>query len=191
MIKYNIKRYLAIIAVVSILAFLVYIYLFNLSIKEAVSWSISTISFIVLFFIQFAWKWKIFCGWLVPFPNLNGCWKGNLESSFKGTSQKIPVELFIKQTFLHIQIKLGTEESKSNSIAASFNIDTDREIKQLCYSYQNNPKGKLQESSPIHYGSVIFDIESNDEMRGQYWTSRKTVGDITVFRVCDNRKHVK
>ncbi len=183
MIKYNVKRYLAIIAVSAILTFLICVYLFNLSIKESVSWSISTVSFIVLFFIQFAWKWRIFCGWLVPFPNLNGCWKGNLESSYEGVPQKIPVEIFIKQTFLHIQIKLSTGESKSNSITASFNIDTDREIKQLCYSYQNNPKCKLQESSPIHYGTVIFDIESNDEMKGPYWTSRKTVGDISVFRV--------
>ena len=82
---------------------------------------------------------------------------------------------------MHIQIKLYSNESKSNSIVAAFNIDENRDILQLCYSYQNNPKATLQKKSPIHYGSVILDIKGNgQQMEGQYWTSRNTTGDISI-----------
>lgn len=171
-----------IIAVLIIGFFILYVALFNLPIIESVSYSISTISVFAFLFVSFAWKWKVFRGWLVPFPNISGKWKGYLESSYEGASKRIPIELSIKQTFLHIQITLSTKESKSNSIAAAFNIDDDRNIKQICYTYRNEPKAKLQEISPIHYGSVILDIDASDKMSGKYWTGRKTIGDISVSK---------
>ena len=182
MVKYNLKRYIAIITVLAVGFFILYVTLFNLQIIESVSYSITTISVIAFLFVSFAWKWKVFRGWLVPFPNISGKWKGHLESSYEGASKRIPIELSIRQTFLHIQIKLSTKESKSNSIAAAFNIDDNRNIKQICYTYRNEPKAKIQERSPIHYGSVILDIDANDKMSGRYWTGRRTIGDISVSK---------
>ena len=182
MVKYNIKTYTAIITVLAVVFFIIYVTFFNLPIIDSVSYSITTISVFALLFVSFAWKWKVFRGWLVPFPNISGKWKGYLESSYGGASKRIPIELSIRQTFLHIQIKLSTKESKSNSIAAVFNIDDDRNIKQICYTYRNEPKAKFQERSPIHYGSVILDIDANDKMSGIYWTGRKTIGDISVSK---------
>lgn len=184
MVKYNIKCYIAIIAILAVGFFIIYVALFNLPIIESVSYSITTLSVLAFLFVSFAWKWKVFRGWLVPFPDISGKWKGHLESSYdmKGANKKIPVELSIRQTFLHIQINLSTKESKSTSIAAAFNIDHDRNIKQICYTYRNEPKAKLLEGSPIHYGTVILDIDENDKMSGKYWTGRKTIGDISVSR---------
>ena len=182
MVKYNLKRYIAIITILAVGFFILYVTLFNLPIKESVSYSITTISVFAFLFVSVAWKCKAFRGWLVPFPDISGKWKGYLESSYEGGSKIIPIELSIRQTFLHIQIKLSTKESKSNSIAAAFNIDDDRNIKQICYTYRNEPKAKFQERSPIHYGSVILDIDANDKMSGIYWTGRKTIGDISVSK---------
>lgn len=182
MVKYNIKTYTAIITILAVGLFTLYVTLFNLPIIDSVSYCITTISVFAFLFVSFAWKWKVFRGWLVPFPNINGKWKGYLESSYEGASKRIPIELSIRQTFLHIQIKLSTKKSKSNSIAAAFNIDDNRNIKQICYTYRNEPKAKFQERSPIHYGSVILDIEANDKMSGIYWTGRKTIGDISVSK---------
>lgn len=169
-------------AVLAVGFFILYMALFNLPIIESVSYSITTLSVFAFLFVSFAWKWKVFRGWLVPFPNISGKWKGYLESSYEGARKRIPIELSIRQTFLHIQIKLSTNESKSNSIAAAFNIDDDRNIKQLCYTYRNEPKAKFQERSPIHYGSVILDIDDNNKMSGKYWTGRKTTGDISLSK---------
>ena len=43
-------------------------------------------------------------------------------------------------------------------------MDENRNIKQICYTYRNEPKAKIQERSPIHYGSVILDIETDCKM---------------------------
>ena len=178
MVKHNIKNYITTIILIAILTFLACCML-ELSIWDSISYSISITSILVVGFVKFAWKWKIFRGWLVPFPNLNGYWDGIIKSTYKNACSEIPIKLKIKQTFLHIQIRFQSKESKSNSIVAAFNIDEDRGIVQLCYSYQNDPKATLQKKSPIHYGSVILDInEDNNSMNGQYWTTRNTTGEM-------------
>lgn len=178
MVKHNIKNYITVVIVIAILVFLACC-LFDLSIWDSISYSISITSFLVVMFINFAWRWKIFRVWLVPFPNLNGCWNGFIKSSYKNACSEIPIKVKIKQTFLHIQVRFQSKESKSNSIVAAFNIDKDRDIVQLCYSYQNDPKATLQKKSPIHYGSVILDIdEDNNSMDGLYWTTKNTTGEI-------------
>ena len=35
-----------------------------------------------LIFTKWAWKWKVFKGWLVPFPDLNGTWHGEICSTW-------------------------------------------------------------------------------------------------------------
>ena len=46
---------------------------------------------LVLIFTNWAWRLPIFKGWLVPFPDLQGTWKGTLQSTWidPATSQKI------------------------------------------------------------------------------------------------------
>lgn len=183
MVNYNINRYIGVIAVIALVSFIMCICLFDLHLYDSISYSISVTTIIVIAFINFAWRWSIFKGWLVPFPNLSGQWEGILKSTHKKAAAEIPIKLEIKQTFMHVQIKFYSDESKSNSIVASFNIDKDRDILQLCYSYQNNPKATLQKKSPIHYGSVLLDIkERGQQMEGQYWTSRNTTGDIYITK---------
>ncbi|MBR0502581.1 MAG: hypothetical protein IJJ77_04980 [Paludibacteraceae bacterium] len=190
MVKYNIKCYMTIIAVLTVGFFVLYVALFNMPIIDSISYCITTLGVFAFLFVSYAWRWKVFEGWLVPFPNISGKWKGYLESSYEGARKRIPIELSIRQTFLHIQIKLSTNESKSTSIVAAFNIDDDRNIKQICYTYLNEPKAKFQEKSPIHYGSIILDIDANDKMSGKYWTGRKTTGDISVSK-CENKNSKK
>lgn len=188
MVEYNVNRYIKIIGGIAILSFIMFFFLFKLSVSESISWSISVVTLFVVSFIFFAWKWKIFRKWLVPFPNLNGQWSGSICSSHDGFCKTIPIKIVIKQSFLYIQVKLHTGESQSNSIMAAFNIDNKRDIIQLGYLYQNDSKAKYQEKSPIHYGSVLFDIKSDNKMEGRYWTERMTHGDISINRVIAVKK---
>lgn len=184
MVNYNINRYIAAITIIVIVIFAVCFCVWQRPLWNSISYSISATSIIAVIFIKYAWKWNIFKKWFVPFSNLNGKWEGVIQSSYETTSNDIPIRLDIKQTFLHIQIKCSTNESKSNSLVAAFNIDQDRNIRQLCYSYQNDPKATIREKSPIHYGSVILEInEQDDQMDGQYWTSRKTIGVMHVEKI--------
>ena len=192
MIKYNIRIFSFTILG---LAFATYIIIFlstqnleSISFEKALSHISTTITiniFIWTIFINWAWKWKIFYPRLVPFPNLSGEWNGSLKSNWKNKSlDPIPTEIKINQTFFNVQVRIKTNESISFSTAASFDIDKDRGLQQLFYSYLNTPKSSVRERSEIHYGTTLLNFEGFyvQEIEGEYWTSRETTGEINLKR---------
>lgn len=72
-----------------------------------------------------------------------------------------------------------TEESKSSSISAS--IDKIQDEWQLIYFYLNVPQAKVRDRSSIHYGTALLSIENPEKLQGQYFTDRKTTGDMKFF----------
>lgn len=188
MVKYNLGRYITVIVVLSIALFLIIAFFRdNLSFKsldtvwEDITTTITSVTLICTLFVTWAWKWKIFQGWLVPFPCLSGKWEGEIKSTYNSENDSIPVEVDIKHHFFNIQIKIKTVESSSVSTCGSFDIDEDRGLKQLIYSYQNNPKAIVRRRSEIHYGTTRLEINDDaNVLEGEYWTSRKTVGDIIL-----------
>ena len=192
MIQLNIRIYAFVILGV---AFGTYIILFlatqdlnSIDFHKALSHISTTITINIilwLIFIKWAWKWRIFYPWLVPFPNLSGNWKGTVLSNWQGqTQQEKPIEISITQTFFNIQVRMKTDESRSYSVGASFDIDQDRGQQQLFYSYMNTPKASVREKSEMHYGSTVLNFEGFkvSKMEGDYWTSRETTGEIKLTR---------
>lgn len=142
---------------------------------------------LVLLFTNWAWRSPIFKGWLVPFPDLQGTWKGTLESTWvdSPTGQKNPskdVTLVIKQTFSSISCVMYTDESDSFSNTAQINEDDESGIFRLSYNYTNRPKANVRERSAMHDGAAILKVITRPEryLEGEYWTNRKTIGDIRV-----------
>lgn len=192
MVKQNIRIFaFAILG----LAFIVYTTIFiltqnfeSIDFQKALSHVSTTISIniiIWMIFIGWAWKLKIFYPWLVQFPNLSGEWEGFIKSNWNGKElDPIPIEVSITQNFFNIQVRIKTDESRSYSIGASFDIDKDRGFQQLFYSYLNTPKAGVRERSQIHYGStiLIFDGFKVTKMEGEYWTDRETTGEITLTK---------
>jgi len=193
MIKYNIKTFAySIIG----LAFFIYIIIFlitqnlesidfNKALKH-ISTTITINAMLWTIFIKWAWKLKIFYPWLVQTPNLSGKWEGMLKSNWEdGKLDPIPTTVIITQSFLHIQIKIKTGESRSHSIGASFDIDEERGYQQLFYSYINTPKAGVRSRSEIHYGTSLLNFEgfNVDTLEGEYWTSRETTGELELKRV--------
>lgn len=192
MVKHNIRIFaFAILG----LAFIVYAIIFALTqnfdsidFQKAITHVSTTISIniiIWMIFIAWAWKWKIFYPWLVPFPNLSGNWEGTIKSNWKEKElDPIPIEVSITQNFFNIQVRIKTNESRSYSIGASFDIDNERGFQQLFYTYLNTPKAGVRERSEIHYGSTIlnFDGFNVTKMDGEYWTDRETTGEIILTK---------
>src|ERR1019366_4371993 len=59
----------------------------------------------VLYFVftTWIWRWKAFQGWLVPFPDLQGTWVGELRSTWVNPSTAeqvpaIPIKIVIHQS---------------------------------------------------------------------------------------------
>lgn len=148
---------------------------------------VSADALLIALFSSFLWKMKIFQGWLVPFPNLNGTWKGHIRTTWTdpvtGTRPgPIPAILTIKQSFFKISCVMRTAEMSSRSTISDFVIDADNQVKHLFYTYSSNPIQAVKERSAPHYGSMAFDIIEDQKkiLKGQYWTDRKTTGDIEM-----------
>ncbi|WP_419776789.1 hypothetical protein [Malaciobacter marinus] len=193
MIKHNIRTFaFSIIG----LAFFVYAVLFlitqnleSIDFHKALTHISTTITINILLwviFIKWAWKLKIFYPWLVQVPDLSGKWEGTLKSNWDGTPQEaIKTEVAISQSFLHIQVIIKTGESRSYSIGTSFDIDEERGYQQLFYSYLNTPKASVRNRSEIHYGTTLLNFEgfNVNTLEGEYWTSRKTTGEIELKKI--------
>lgn len=143
--------------------------------------------FIIFIFTKWGWRFKVFRGWLVLFPDLNGTWIGNIYSDWinpeTGEGVKpIPVMLTMYQSFSHISCIMHTGEMKSFSFAEGFNIDEDKQIKQIAYIYTSKPRIIINQRSLPHDGSIVFDIIESPEkkLNGRYWTERKTKGEIIL-----------
>jgi hypothetical protein len=140
-------------------------------------------------FTKWAWRWRLFYPWLVPFPDLSGVWEGQLQSSYKDTATgdntvPIPATLTIRQSFTSISCVMQTEEMRSTSALAEFDLDTEQQRRQLVYVYCSRPKLTVAERSAMHDGAVVFNIlgKPPTQLSGRYWTTRGTVGEIKLER---------
>lgn len=149
--------------------------------------AISIYAIIGIIFTKWLWRWKFLQGWLIKIPDLQGTWRGELKSDWinpetgKGIDP-IPMVLVIRQTFSHIKCTLMTKESTSYSTTADINVVPNGEDLYLTYNYTNRPKATIRDRSAIHDGASILKIISkpNKCLEGEYWTSRKTRGEMTL-----------
>jgi len=143
---------------------------------------ISLDAFVAIIFIKWAWRWRIFKGWLVACPDLNGTWLGHIHSDWINpeTGEKprpIPVMLKVKQSLFNVSCVMQTTEMRSDSFAEGLIVKPDRQIKKLGYIYTSKPSVLLSDRSNPHDGAIEFDILDR-KMTGTYWTTRKTSGEI-------------
>jgi len=146
--------------------------------------------YVILSLVFTTWLWKrpLFQGWLVPYPDLEGMWAGTLQSTWKHpeTDQHKPpiaILLVIKQSFSTISCVMYSKESTSHSNAAQLSKDDDTGAIKLTYNYTNRPRATVRDRSEIHDGAAILSfIRKPDRvLTGEYWTSRKTTGDLQVI----------
>ena len=119
--------------------------------------------FLLAVFSKWGWKLTLFQGLLVPVPDLNGTWMGHIYSDWVNPEtgekpQPIPVMLTVKQSFLNISCLMHTGEMISSSYSEGFAINSDRQLKQLAYSYTSRPRIALSERSTPHDGTAVFQI---------------------------------
>lgn len=148
---------------------------------------VATVDVIAYFvFAGWLWRWKRLQGWLIPFPDLNGTWHGNIQTNWKNadgnTPRPIPAILTIKQTFGRMSCVMRTGEMESHSYLEGFCIDKDAQVRRLCYSYTSRPKAALRERSTPHDGTILFNVVGNpvNKLEGEYWTQRQTAGTVTL-----------
>jgi hypothetical protein len=149
--------------------------------------SIPLVLLVAGLFVTYGWRFKIFRGWLVPFPDLNGTWQGVIQTTWRDLATgeipgPIPVVLTIKQSFIRISCVMRTTEMTSRSCLADFWLDRDEQIRKLGYSYSSTPLPSVINRSQPHEGTIIFEIIGNpvSKLKGTYWTSRQTTGEVVL-----------
>lgn len=136
-------------------------------------------------FNKWGWKWRRFHSWLVVTPNLSGDWEGIIHYKWGQKEGDRNTKVSIKQDFNRIIVILKTDESISRSILAKFDIDENKCIYDLYYTYVNEPTITIQDRSSIHYGTTRFhfDLANTSVLKGEYWTSRDTKGTIEIHKI--------
>lgn len=189
----NRKYYIWILIIISALSYT--ILFFSLPNNGSVISFVKPLSYVVIIdtlfvfaFVKWIWKWKLLYPWLVPFPNLNGTWKGEIKSTWVDpeTGERpnpIPTILTIKQSFISISCVMRTAEMESYSFASDFVIEPENQVLRLVYSYDSIPKQTVKDRSPQHFGTADFTVIYDDEKEliGNYWSGRKTTGSIELI----------
>jgi hypothetical protein len=189
----KVKHFMYALMVISFLAYFIILQIRPVQEKTFINYLklvpiVVTIDTIVFFlFAKYAWKWRIFKDWLVPFPDLNGTYQGMIKTTWSDplTDERpapIPATLTIHQSFFSISCVMRTAEMTSHSFISDFILDEDNQVKKLSYSYTSIPKQVVIERSPQHQGTIVFEIDdsSKPKLLGEYWTTRKTTGTIEL-----------
>lgn len=112
--------------------------------------------------------------------NSSGEYEGFLETSWKGTEEKIPITMTIKQTLFQMEITLKTNTSRSINNTAHVGSGEECEI---IYTYIND--GSLKNPDiKIHRGTSIMTV-FNGKIEGRYYNDprdRETYGSYELMK---------
>lgn len=191
--KSNAKAYIWVIVVSTIIIWALILLSFGIELKGSVE-AVKKLPLVVtieaslwLLFTLWGWKFKIFQSWLIIEPIIEGTWKGKLKTTWVNPAtgkspDEIPIVLSIKQGFYNINCSIYTQESTSSSYSGKVYFDEPSGVKRFIYTYTNKPKASVRDRSEFHDGTANLRIVggSQSKMEGDYWTTRKSTGDIEV-----------
>lgn len=132
-----------------------------------------------------AWKWD----WVrklgvVSTPVIDGCYEGNLYSTYQNKS--VPVRVSIDQRWTKIQIRFEVvtpDSSTSASVAAALHTEGHKDAR-LVYTYKNQIRPGIAESDMgDHDGTADIVITPNGEVKGRYFNARGRQGTLLLRRV--------
>ncbi len=162
---------------------------------KSFSYSVTGVSFLLLLWERWLWSWWGFRPWLTTRPDIRGTWKGSLVSSWvdpvtKQGRGEIEAYLVVRQTYSTLDVRLLTAESGSVSLSASV-VEDQHGIHTLAVVYRNTPRALLRERSPIGYGGMLLYVRGTPvhQLDGEYWTDRKTKGELKFEPRCKDQLH--
>lgn len=141
------------------------------------------------------------------FPDLDGTWKGSLESNWPLVSARLesapaqlparPVAatLRVKARLLSVHLSLETASRYSDSETVLVGVSkSGGDVPCLTYVYLNRTPSPLPTDTGIHHGAARLELREEDgvpTLRGTYWTDRNwqkglnTAGAAVFHKVGD------
>ncbi len=177
------KKYITWIVIASIIMYLSLEFLIpSNSYTDNISYTISIVTFLSWIYVKWLWKKNP----LEKVPKLHKLYRGKIVSEYDGIERD--VEIKIKQSLFKLQISLKTDESQSKTFMSKL-YDSYGET-MLSYAYLNTPDAIVRNKSQIHYGMCSLNVQDTRNLTGQYFTDRKTIGDIRLSAVINKDKEI-
>lgn len=135
-----------------------------------------SVTAVTLFFIAYEkWIWKF-----IPCNKpsvLNEKYTGCIRYLFNGVAGEKEINVTIKQSWLNIDVKTMTDINSSVTISSTIVKEYGENV--LYYTYMTNPTAATQKENPIQHGTCRMVLAGdNKKIRGKYWTSSNTTGDM-------------
>ncbi|MDB5289128.1 MAG: hypothetical protein JWL69_369 [Phycisphaerales bacterium] len=127
-------------------------------------------------FDRWVWKWSVFQGWLVKYPDLSGIWEGtSVSDTFGG---QLAVRLFIRQRAgsLLAQEETGAALNVGNVVM----LFSRGQRCFLCVTYLSSRAGARKPNTDYHEGTCVLELKETDgsgatvksRLVGTYWTNK-------------------
>ena len=137
---------------------------------------------VVLLLIFDRWAWKYLPVAISKRPNLQGTWWAQLHYQWPEDTptQTKDCIIVIHQTYSDISVAMHFDISDSRSHSAAIVPDNGR--RSLWWSYLSVAHTLEQEDNPPHQGGgqLVVSLKPKLSLAGDYWTERKTRGQITT-----------
>lgn len=122
----------------------------------------------------------------ILFPNLNGTWEMAIHWEWEGKKGTSHAKAVIKQNFLKLGMDVEAEDSDSQTLLAKPKKDAETGRAELYYVFLTTPKhtSNAENQEPYKGAAILkLSLEGGELLRGNYFTSRKTVGYYELKRV--------
>jgi hypothetical protein len=166
--------------------------------------SLLKLAFLIIFLIgsvavgvaHWVWRpiWRRFpiCGQLF-FPDLNGTWKGMLQTAWKDaheiTPAPIETTIWIRQNLFTFHVQQETNDSPAWSSQVFLEAQPEADRYRLRYLYDDQQGAAEVDQLAPHEGVATLEMSLATSVRrltGHYYTSGHVSGDIDVVRVSEN-----
>ncbi|WP_280378048.1 hypothetical protein [Nocardia wallacei] len=155
----------------------------------SIAGAVATLGFLV--YERWGWAWP-FVRFVTGKPNLNGTWRGELQSDFERNGRRIdpiPTVLLVKQTDSSVWVTLFTGESSSTTDIGQLVKETDGRWR-VTFMYTNKPRPEVSPRSNQHQGVCeLYVTGRGDSLGGSYFTSRKTTGELKLNEWSKHKYH--
>lgn len=139
-----------------------------------------------------SWQWlwsKVPSLERVVFPDLNGDWSGEIESTWTrsaDTPRPDPLHVSVKIEQGLFETHLSGETLRSQFESTRVLVERTKGGKaRMWYSYEARPKLTEADGNPPHQGVAWLEMDAakdRDLLVGGYYTDRKSTGSITIHR---------
>lgn len=110
----------------------------------------------------------------------------------RGIEKEKPATISIEQTLLKVSVEVHTNQIKSQTICSNLVVENGKDV--LYYTYLTDPNAVGNDNNPPATGTCRIPIEIRGKffsktpkiLKGKYWTTLKTKGDIILKEKGEN-----